>query len=99
MVSTNLLTDKAAPPSARKSRRRIRCYLPFWYFPQNETSNQWRASNVCYRSDRILKDGKPGGLPVQEPNKFSLVINVTAATAVDVEVPLGLMVRADELIE
>jgi hypothetical protein len=35
----------------------------------------------------------------RSPTKFSLVINVTAATALDVEVPVGLMVRADELIE
>jgi putative tryptophan/tyrosine transport system substrate-binding protein len=49
--------------------------------------------------DRILKGVKPVGLPVQGPTKFTLIINVTAAKALGIEVPTSLLLRADEYIE
>jgi putative tryptophan/tyrosine transport system substrate-binding protein len=49
--------------------------------------------------DRILKGGNPGDLPIQSPTKFVFHINLTAAKALGIEVPVGLMLRADELIE
>jgi putative ABC transport system substrate-binding protein len=59
--------------------------------------DQYRQA--AFYVDRILKGGKPGDMPVQEPTKFSLIINVKAAKALDIEVPLGLLIRADEVIE
>jgi putative ABC transport system substrate-binding protein len=90
---------------ALAARHRLPAVYPFRFFVANGGLIAYGLDSVdiirraASYVDRIFKGEKPGDLPVQQPTKFELVINLETAKALGLTVPLTLQVAADEVIE
>jgi putative ABC transport system substrate-binding protein len=104
-MTDSFLTVHRVAITSLAARYRLPAVYPFRYFTEvggllsygsDQIDNIRRAAIYA---DRILKGTKPSELPVQAPVKFELVINMNAAKALGLDVPVQLQQRADEVIE
>ena len=100
LVNTNraqihTLTMSAKVPAIYNAREHVEAGGLIAYGP-NFTELYRRAASFV---DRILRGAKPGDIPVEQPTKFDLVINLTTAKTLGLTVPPALLARADEVIE
>jgi putative ABC transport system substrate-binding protein len=89
------LAQSARLPTAFQRRENVDAGGLFSYGP--DLNYQFRQA--AFYVDRILKGEKPAELPVQQPTKFELVINLKTAKALGLTVPLIMQMTADEVIE
>jgi ABC-type uncharacterized transport system substrate-binding protein len=105
VMPDTFMTEHRSEITSLAARYRLPAVYPYRVFAEfggllsygdDLTDNFRRAASYV---DRILKGEKPSELPVQAPVKFELVINLKAAKALGLDVPVHLQQRADELIE
>ncbi len=97
-VSRQQIADLAVQhrlPGIHLYREYAEAGLLLTYGPETVAQFRRAASYI----DKILKGARPADLPVQEPTKFELIINLKTAKALGLTIPQSLLVRADQIIE
>ncbi|HKF12751.1 MAG TPA: ABC transporter substrate-binding protein [Xanthobacteraceae bacterium] len=94
-IRINTLANVARLPTITGVREYVEAGSLMSYGP-NLTDLFRRAGDFV---DKILHGAKPGDIPVEQPTKFDLIINLTTAKALGLDVPPSLLARADEVIE
>ena len=89
------LTTKHSLPASYFARTMVEAGGLMSYGPDVVESQRLLGAYV----GRIIKGDKPGDLPVVQPDKYDLVINLKTAKAIGIEVPFTLLARADGVIE
>ena len=89
------LAAKARLPVMGVGRRWVKAGVLMSYAPNDTYKFQRAAAHV----DKILKGAKPADIPVEQPTKFELVVNLKTAKALGLTVPPSILARADEVIE
>jgi len=98
-------TQNQKPIIEAAARHRMPAIYPFAYYARNgglvaysiDLEEQFRLAAAYV--DRILRGARPADLPVQQPTKYELVINLRAARALGIAVPPAMRARVDEVIE
>ena len=88
-------TLKSRLPSVHSSRESVEAGGLMSY--GRDTADSYRR--VAWYVDKILKGAKPADLPIEQPTKFELVINLTTAKQIGVMIPQSLLYRADKVIK
>ena len=89
------LALKHALPTIVEGRALVTAGCLASYAPNSSAISRGLAVFV----DKILKGAKPGDLPIEQPTKFDIVINLKTAKALGVTIPNSLLLRADEVIQ
>jgi len=95
LTRINILAVGARLPTMFNTRAYVKAGGLLSYGP-NLSDLFRRAAELV---DKILRGTKPGDIPVEQPTKFELVVNLTTAQALGLTIPDSLLLRADELIE
>ena len=105
VIAAGLLFGHARPIAELAARSRLPAIYPLRPYVEAgglisysaDLLDIWRRAAVFV--DKILRGAKPADLPVEQPTKFELVVNMRAAKALGLTIPQSVLVRADQLIE
>jgi putative ABC transport system substrate-binding protein len=94
-IRINTLALAARLPTMHGTREHVEAGALMFYGPYFPDLFRRAAELV----DKILRGAKPADIPVEQPTKFDLVINLTTAKALGLKIPESFLLRADEVIE